>query len=542
MLMIAQSVTDGEEGIGAVGATAEPVLLTEKQRELCRRLDELYASANKKDVRASNLFRGALYSMQSEVRKANPDWMAQTAHSLRDLIYPFYRSGAENRKKDVFTQYGTAGDIDGLAKRIGLHFGFLSEVAHHRWAQAKRSPLVKSTLISKKADDDILEEVINDFENVLFSALRRQLDAHGEIDQFIKENNRDAAHLHELLNINFDTRQYFFSTAHEEYLNWLDESGFLEPIRQPVNEASSYSYRTPELDFLSRVAATQPNKAVDVMLSVPISQDRFNPEVLDRFLWLVRSLPAEQLARIVCKIRDDRWPELMARFKLHSFGYERMFQTLSEAKDEKSILVLAEAVLAIKPRGETLERAGYTFNREIFCVRDLVYTKVFQYIANVGEAHKEAALSLVAGCFREVLLLETVSDIPFAIDDHFLLSDKDFFELNVGEGQRSSDKHCVEDLVALLIKLARATVGAQCEDENEARRLYETHLSSVPDSQSGWRVRLVILSLCPQALRSGLRDAFFRIFTCEEPCRLVFGAEYGRALSIGFSAIARQSG
>ena len=113
------------------------------------------------------------------------------------------------------------------------------------------------------------------------------------------------------------------------------QMGFLTQSRRPTTETSTYSYRTPELDFLSRVAVAQPGKAVDIMLSVPIEAGRFNPEALGRFLWLCRGLPAKELTRIVPKIRDDQWPRLMSRFNRHSFDYERMFQTLSEAKDDE---------------------------------------------------------------------------------------------------------------------------------------------------------------------------------------------------------------
>ena len=116
----------------------------------------------------------------------------------------------------------------------------------------------------------------------------------------------------------------------------------------------------------------------------------------------------------------------------------------------------------------------------------------------------------------------------------------DFFELKIGAEQPSSDTHDVEDLAALLTNLARATIGARCSDEHETRRLYEAHLSSLPDSQCGWRLRLLILSLCPRVFHSELRKAFFRIFEDEEPYRLISGAEYFHALRASFSALSNE--
>lgn len=55
--------------------------------ELCKRLDAFCeASGVELKSRPSLLFRGALYALR---HKENPDWMAQTAHSLREILYLF---------------------------------------------------------------------------------------------------------------------------------------------------------------------------------------------------------------------------------------------------------------------------------------------------------------------------------------------------------------------------------------------------------------------------------------------------------------------
>ena len=92
-------------------------------------------------------------------------------------------------------------------KRVGEHYRFVTEVAHHKWARAKRHPLFSEAKETGKTDEEVFAEVVGDFENVLFAALRRQLDAHTEIDQFVRDGVRDARKLHELLDINFDSRQ-----------------------------------------------------------------------------------------------------------------------------------------------------------------------------------------------------------------------------------------------------------------------------------------------------------------------------------------------
>src|SRR5258708_24887965 len=116
------------------------------------------------------------------------------------------------------------------------------------------------------------------------------------------------------------------------------------------------------------------------MLSVAISADHFNPEVLDRFLWICQSIPADQLARILPKLREEGWTRLSRRFSSSGFAYQRMFQRLTVAKDYGSVLVLAEAVLAIRSRDdEELPKRGISFNP--FLLNQIEYTKMFASLA-----------------------------------------------------------------------------------------------------------------------------------------------------------------
>jgi hypothetical protein len=200
-----------------------PFRLSDRQEELCRRLDKFYKIAlNKEGIAPSELFRGALYAMGPIHRRQNPDWMAQAAHSLRDILYPFYKSRAIVNRKDAFIEYGSAGNLDQLGKIIGQHFGFLSDVAHHNLNVAATSPIINGSmknpiLITEK----IFENVVAGFEGVLFEALRRQIDAHKEIDGYIEKGIKDSDTLQNLLNLNYDARRYFYFRADETWLDWL---------------------------------------------------------------------------------------------------------------------------------------------------------------------------------------------------------------------------------------------------------------------------------------------------------------------------------
>lgn len=125
--------------------------------------------------------------------------------------------------------------------------------------------------------------------------------------------------IRDLIGLNFDARQYFFTKANENWLDWLWNNGLLDVIKQKAEDPTRYGYRTPELNYLVRMAEKKPKEVADIMLSVVISKDNFNPEVIDQFLRICSSLPAEQLARIVPKIRDEGWVQLMSIFNQWGF-------------------------------------------------------------------------------------------------------------------------------------------------------------------------------------------------------------------------------
>lgn len=154
-----------------------PVLFPE-QEELCVRLDEFcQSSANKLEFQLSSLFRGALYAMRY---KENPDWMAQVAHSLREILYSFEGwSGA-------FVEYGSTHDKRKIGQDVGIYYNFITDIAHHRFEKAAISPLIDGTKDKPVViTAEIFENVALRFGKILFAVLRRQLEAHQEIDTIL---------------------------------------------------------------------------------------------------------------------------------------------------------------------------------------------------------------------------------------------------------------------------------------------------------------------------------------------------------------------
>jgi len=159
-----------------------PVSFPDKD-ELCKRLDALYQSSGiQLGSTPSSFFNGALYVLRY---KDNPDWMAQSAHSLREILYQFKGSGGW---PNAFISYGSTYNVNRIGRDVGAYHGFFTNVAHHNLKEAGMSPVVGGTKSNPLTiTDKIFENIVLQFGKVLFLALRRQIEAHREIDNFFNQ-------------------------------------------------------------------------------------------------------------------------------------------------------------------------------------------------------------------------------------------------------------------------------------------------------------------------------------------------------------------
>jgi len=371
-----------------------------------------------------------------------------------------------------------------------------------------------------------------------------QIELHKKIDQLLKVGPETATVdlVSELISANNDAKRYFFATADERWLDWLLKNGFLDAIKKRADDPSRYSYRIPELDYLASMAEKEPKKVADIILDTPISKDNFNPEVIDRFLWICSSLPAEQIARLAKKIRDEKWIQLMNRFNRWGFDYEKMMEKLFEAGDYKNMLVLAEAVLAVRTKEEIKEMdKGYSRDN-LFYFDDLGHTKIFEYLVGAGEKLPERALDLTTTKMREIIMHSDKKDENkiFDIEENFYLFDVDFFNLEIDSNRNISSRDNVKNLAAAIKKLAENEIG-KCEKEEKTKELYEKYINSLPFSRSMWRLRLFVLSLCPEVFKEELKNAFFKIFENDyNSTHELISVEYYKLLKNSFYVLSEE--
>lgn len=158
----------------------QSVSLTPAQEELCRRLDELYDPYGL-ETQPSAMFRGAIFAIREA--QNNPDWLAQAAHSLREIFYPCWspRITTVPDKEDVFERFGSVcADDTSLYKELGSIYGNAMGLAHHG-VDAPRLDFSNYTL-------PMFENLIARFETSMRRALTRQSDLDNEIDHFLSSD------------------------------------------------------------------------------------------------------------------------------------------------------------------------------------------------------------------------------------------------------------------------------------------------------------------------------------------------------------------
>ncbi len=253
----------------------------------------------------------------------------------------------------------------------------------------------------------------------------------------------------------------------------------------------------------------------------------------------MESLPADQVARIVSKIRDEKWIQLMRRFNNFGFEYEKMLEKLFEAKDWSNLLVLAEAVLAIYPKEDVAEEENKYETDNPFYFKDLRQIKVFEYLVAVDDENMEKFLGLVLDVMKKIIPSEKRKNESkvFEVADSVGFYDVDFFTLEFDDERHLSYRDDVKNLATTMKKLVQRMIEKNHSDSESVRKVYEKYVATLPLSQTMWRFRLFVLAQRPDVFKEELKKAFFDFFEKEESYELILGAEYDQALKKGFSVL-----
>jgi len=340
---------------------------------------------------------------------------------------------------------------------------------------------------------------------------------------------------------NPDSENYFFAVANAEWLDWLWKNGFLDDIKKKADDTKQYSYRMPELHYLTKMVDKDPGKVAEIILSVETSKDTFNPEVIDQFSRICGDLPAEHLAKVIPKIKEDNWVVLMGVFNHLDFEFKAMFNTLAEAKDFESVVTLAEVALSVKSKTEIIKEGKQVGFDSPFYFNHLTETDVFNSLLSVSDEYVENASDTALQVLADIVNLGKKSNgrTSFKVEDIFYLSDLDFFSVEPGR-KHSTYRESVEELAAVIKNLAVRLIGLNNDDEKKLSDIYDEKIHPLPDSQLIWRLRLFILSLAPQKYSEIIEEALERIFEAKHYHDIISGAEYFKLLQSSFDSLSKK--
>ncbi len=153
--------------------SVSPSKLKPPQEDLCVRMDSLH-SYHRLKSKPSDMFKGAVFASHERMRN-NPDWLAQAANSLRDIIYPFNGKKAPKQEK-ALEEFGSINTSNDKLRQV---FGTLTQLAHHGNG--------KGNLDYENYSIQQFEKLVEDFESAMSTVLIRQPDVHAEIDSLFED-------------------------------------------------------------------------------------------------------------------------------------------------------------------------------------------------------------------------------------------------------------------------------------------------------------------------------------------------------------------
>ncbi|MCR4311163.1 MAG: hypothetical protein NUV54_01160 [Candidatus Taylorbacteria bacterium] len=367
-----------------------------------------------------------------------------------------------------------------------------------------------------------------------------QLELHKKIEIFFKSDVSSAdAEVATQLTQNDDAKRFFFSKADEKWLSWLWSNKFLDKLKEKAEDTARYSYRLPELEYLMRMAEKNPSVVAKIIESVVVSKENFNPEVVDRFMWIIGLLPVEQIKTLLPKILQENWVQLMSPFHRSGYEYIKIVEKFKEFGDPDALISLAEIMLTPRSKEEVHAIKGYISSDKLFYLNDITETGLFDLLLDSRNKKKEKTLALALKILSKVVTYgKDREEGVFKESEPFYLLDADIFTLEVNNQRKSYTKDDIENLIAVARKLIEELFSSVCDNSTEAKRLYGTHISGLPDSRTLYKLRLYTVTRCPTLFRKEIKDLLFRIFNVgERYFEIEGGAEYHNALIAGFSAL-----
>ncbi|MDD4358301.1 MAG: hypothetical protein PHY30_00620 [Candidatus Pacebacteria bacterium] len=515
-------------------------------QELIQKLDSL--KINKLiHKRYSEIYRGGIYALSLKSQKENPDWMAQSANSFREIIYLLYHDNRDYEFCELLNYFLERGHGKDKAKKYATYinnlYKFFSTIAHHSIEPKEEGYQIDNNfkIDLKSLNKDTYFDAVRYYKKYLKILIVTTIELYQKIDDSIIKKKQNKKDIKFFLN-NDNLKAYFFSKIDKNWLEWIWTNGFLANLKEPIKNLNREIM--PELEYLNRVAMEKPKTVVKIIDSVKISKDNFNPEVINQFLRIMNILKAEQIKRLTKKIYDEQWIYLVRHFHKSGYEFTRMIKSLGREKEYSAIIELAQSLLIIKERSDFLDGNNDKFmlyRDEPFFVFDLFASGIFESLIDVKDNYVKKALKVLINILGEIIKLSEFNsqedknkgEKNFDYDDFFCLSDIDFFTLDIKKGEKTFNRKDLKDFIATIKKLIERILGDDFKSKVNIMQIFK-YINDLPSCRLSWRLKLFTLAQRPKVFKKELKRTLFKIFEVINCRDMVLDAEYKRALKIAF--------
>lgn len=317
--------------------------LTSKQIKIAELLNEL-------DNKIAEAYVGGIITLQ----QGDQDKIAQSAHSLREVIYMFTRldeikklgrvktiSTGKTRKQDLIKHLDPVRGAPEEAyvlydELVNDKLKWFAIVAHH-------SEYPSETKFRKR---------IEEFENLLEKILKPHFEVIDEITKIIKipsPTKNDFNNLKQLISRNTSAYNYFFQNASAVWLPFLFKDKYLKnpPHIIVINGEKKFSGWTPA-EYLRRSSLEKPKEVSQIILSfnIPKKPEERNPWLLDYFVKAALLMPPKYGKLIAQKIYKERWIESAYHHYLDG-PISELMKKLADAGFENEAILLSRTILNV---------------------------------------------------------------------------------------------------------------------------------------------------------------------------------------------------
>jgi hypothetical protein len=266
-----------------------PFELTGAKEPIFKRLTDI-------DPLLGRIYLGGLIMCEE---RTNPDWIALSAHAFRRVIENLRKKGQALVSSDEEKEMRGKASPNALRiKRYRDPRGGVTALSNTVYDEFYRTFFSEG--FSPIAHDGVVPvkeyfALIADFERFLISyILPSQPEIYAKIDVLLKKKPADVEvkELQLLLTYSLESYQYFFKTAPDTWLQYLNENKLLSPTWAVGN-------------YLARIASTAPKPVMDILVKYPIPSG--NQELKNTFVLAAKNMPAEITARIIPRILSEKW-------------------------------------------------------------------------------------------------------------------------------------------------------------------------------------------------------------------------------------------